>query len=207
MFNRIRNIRKRWFLVAASVALLAVGLVGGTVFAAGAPSQAIGNALHHGYDHDDHRAGIGNRSAIMGRVAEILGIEQGTLESAFATALDEQANTKFEERMSALVSDETLTQDQADAANAWFDERPANSGPLALKLASTSDSDKVDNFLERLVENEKLTQDESDALDAWHDDRPDSLPEVSRKHGRHGHGDADGDGESDTRWGRHGHRG
>ena len=68
-------------------------------------------------------------------------------------------------------------------------------------------SDKVDNFLARLVENEKLTQDESDALDAWHDDRPDSLPEVFRKHGRHGHGDADGDGESDASWGRHADRG
>ena len=207
MFNRIRNIRKRWFLVAASVALLAVGLVGGTVFAAGAPSHVIGNALHQGYDHDDRWGGKGDGGAIMARVAEILDIEQATLEAAFATALDEQANTKFEERMAALVSDETLTQEQADAANTWFDERPANSGALALRLAGTSDSDKVDNFLARLVENEKLTQDESDALGAWHDDRPDSLPEISREHGRHGHGDADGDGEGDTRWGRHGHRG
>lgn len=207
MFNRIRNIRKRWFVVAASVALLGVGLVGGTVFAAGAPSHAIGKAGYHNYGYDDHRVGKGNGSAIMARVAEILGIEQDTLEAAFATALDEQANTKFEERMVALVSDETLTQEQADAANTWFDARPANSGALALRLAGASDSDKVDNFLARLVENEKLTQDESDALDAWHDDRPDSLPEVSRKHGRHGHGDADGDCESDTRWGRHGDRG
>ena len=207
MFNRIRNIRKRWFVVAASVALLAVGLVGGTVFAAGAPPQLIGNALPYGYDHDDRWGGKGNAGAIMARVAEILGIEQDTLESAFATALDEKANTKFEERMAAWVTDETLTQEQSDAANTWFDERPANSGPLALRLAGTSDSDKVDDFLARLVENEKLTQDESDALDAWHDDRPDSLPEVSRKHGRHGHGDADGDGESDTRWGRHRDRG
>ncbi len=207
MFNRIRNIRKRWFVVMASAALLAVGLVGGTVFAAGAPSHVIGNVLQQGYDHDEPRAGIGNRSAVMERVAEILGIEQDTLESAFATATDEQANTKFEERMAALVSDETLTQEQADAANAWFDERPANSGALALRLAGTSDSGKVDNFLARLVENEKLTQDESDALDAWHDNRPDSLPEVSRRHGRHGHGDADDDGNGDTRWGKNGHRG
>lgn len=207
MFNRIRNIRKRWFLVAASVALLAVGLVGGTVFAAGAPSNAIGKALHPGYDYGDHRGGKGNNGAMMARVAEILGIEQDTLEAAFATALDEKANTRFEERMTALVTDETLTQEQADAANTWFDERPANSGPIALRLAHTSDSDKVDNFLAKLVEYEKLTQDEADALGAWHDDRPDSLPEVSRKHGHHDHGDDDDDGESDTRWGRHGDRG
>ena len=214
MFNRIRNIRKRWFLVAASVALLAVGLVGGTVFAAGAPSHVIGNVLAQGYDHDDRRGGKDNSSAIMARVAEILGIEQDTLEGAFATALDEQANAKFEERMAALVADETLTQEQSDAANVWFDERPSNSGRLALKLARTSDSDKVDNFLARLVENEKLTQDESDALGAWHDNRPDSLPEASRGEGRHGHGDEDDDGDeddgdehNDTRWGKYGRRG
>ena len=182
MFNRIRNIRKRWFVVAASVALLAVGLVGGTVFAAGAPSHVIGNALHQGYDHDDYRGGRGNGGTVMARVAEILGIEQDTLESAFATALDEQAGAKFEERMAALVADETLTQDQADAANAWFDERPANSGPLALKLARTSDSDRVDSLLDKLVEKERMTQAEADALSEWHDNRPDSLPSAAREH-------------------------
>ena len=200
MFNRIRNIRKRWFVVAASVALLAVGLVGGTVFAAGAPSHVIGNALHQGYDHDDYRVGRGNGSAIMARVAEILDIEQATLEAAFATALDERANAKFEERVAALVTDETLTQEQADAANTWFDERPANSGPLALKLARTSDSDRVDSLLDKLVEKERLTQAEADALSEWHDNRPDSLPEAKRKPSDHkpsdhrkGKGDHDGD--------------
>ena len=199
MFNRIRNIRKRWFVVAASVALLAVGLVGGTVFAAGAPSHGIGKALHQGYGYDDHRMGKGDGSAIMARVAEILGIEQDTLESAFATALDEQANTKFEARMAALVADETLTQEQADAANTWFDERPANSGPLAIRLAHTSDSERVDTVLEKLVDGERITEDEADALSDWHDDRPDSLPTATRKHsGRHHGHHRDGNGDSDS---------
>lgn len=207
MINRIMGIRKRWFVLAASVALLAVGLTFGSVFASGSDPTDI---LKRG-GYSDLRGGghFGNNDTVLNRVAELLGKTRAELDSAFATSLDEQANTKFEERMTALVTDETLTQDQADAANTWFDERPSNSGLLALRLAGTSDADKVDNFLARLVKNEKLTQDESDALDAWHDDRPDSLPEVSQKHGRHGrgHGDADGDGESDTRWGRHGHHG
>ena len=205
MFNRIRGIRKRWFVLAASVALLAIGLTFGSVFASGSDRADV---LKRG-GYSDFRGGghHGNNDTVLNRVAEILGKTRAELDSAFATSLDEQANTKFEERMTALVDDETLTQDQADTANTWFDERPANSGPMALRLAGTSDSDKVDNFLTRLVENEKLTQDESDALSDWHDDRPDSLPEGSRKHGRHGHEDADGDGESDTRWGRHGDRG
>ena len=201
MFNRIRNVRKRWFVVAASVALLAVGLVGGTAFAAGAPSHVIGNALHQGYYQDDHLGGKGNGGVVMARVAEILGIEQGTLESAFATALDERANTKFEERMAALVADETLTQEQADAANTWFDERPAGSGPIALRLASVSDSGRVDTWLAKLVDAGKLTQGEADALSDWHDDRPEALPTVSRKHsGRHHghHRNGAGDGDSDS---------
>lgn len=194
MFNRIRNIRKRWFIVAASVALLAVGLVGGTVFAAGAPSHPIGNSLHQGYDDDGRRGGKGDGGAVMARVAEILGIEQDTLESAFATALDEKANTKFEEYVQGLEDNETLTADQATEANDWFDQRPSNSGPLAIRLARTSDSDRVDTALEKLVDKERITQDEADTLSDWHDDRPDSLPTATRDHSgrRKGHHNGDG---------------
>ncbi len=194
MINRITGIRKRWFVLAASVALLAVGLTFGSVFASGSGPTDI---LKRG-GYSDLRGGghFGDNDTVLNRVAELLGVEQSTLEGAFATALDEQANTKFEERMTALVTDETLTQDQADAANTWFDKRPSNSGPLALRLAGTSDTDKVDTWLAKLVEAEKLTQDESDDLSDWHDDRPDSLPTVSHKHSgrRHGHhGDRDSD--------------
>ncbi len=196
MFNRLRNIRKRWFVVAGATALLAIGLVSGTVFAAGAASHVVGKGPHHGYGHDDYRSGKGDTGAVMARVAEILGIEQDALESAFAAALDERANTRFEEYVQGLEDDETLTSDQATEANDWFDERPANSGPLALRLAGTSNSDRVDTFLEKLVERERVTEDEADALSDWHDDRPDSLPTVTREHGKgwHGHhGGGDGD--------------
>ena len=197
MFNRLRNIRKRWLVVAGATALLAIGLVSGTAFAAGAASQVVGKGPHHGYGHDDYRSGKGDTSAVMARVAEILGIEQDTLESAFATALDERANARFEEYVQGLEDDETLTSDQATEANDWFDERPANSGALALRLARTSNSDRIDAFLEKLVERERVTQDEADALSDWHDDRPASLPTVTHRHGkeRHGH---HGGGDSDS---------
>ena len=190
MFNRIRNIRKRWLIVTAAVALLAVGLVSGVAFAANARADYIASALHHGdeYAYGQSRHGHGDSSALMARVAEILGIEQATLESAFATALDEQAETRFDAKVAALVADEILTQEQADAATGWFEERPELSGPIAIRLAATSDSDKVDGFLAKIVEKEKLTQDEADALSAWHDDRPDSLPEhKGKRHDGDGH--------------------
>ena len=188
MINRIRTIRKRWLVLFAAVALLAVGLVSGAALAANARADYIAGELRYGNGHayGDSRHGRGNSAALMSRVAEILGIEQATLESAFATAIDEQAETKFNDRVAQLVADETLTQEQADAATSWFNSRPTNSGPIAIRLAATSDSDKVDGWLARLVEHEKLSQDEADALAAWHDDRPDSLPEV--KHGRSKHG-------------------
>lgn len=203
MFNRFRGIRKRWFVVAASVALLAVGLTFGSVFA----SNAVPGGVFDKDRYFEQRAAghYGNNDTWLDRVAEILGVGRTDLDSAIATASDERADTRFEEYVQGLEDDETLTSDQATAANDWFDQRPSDTGPLALRLSATSDSDKVEGWLAKLVENEKLTQDESDALSSWHDDRPDSLPEVSRKHGRHGHKDADGDGESDTRWGGRGH--
>ena len=207
MINRIAGIRKRWLVLAASVALLAVGLTFGSVFASKAgPGGVFGKGRVFERRSGGH---YGNNDTWLNRVAEILGVERTDLDSAFATASDERANTRFEEYIEGLEDDETLTSDQATAANDWFDQRPSDSGPLALRLAGTSDSDKVDYWLAKLVEKEKLTQDESDALSEWHDDRPDSLPEVARRHGRHRHkdGDADGDGDGDTRWGRQGHRG
>ena len=199
MFNRIRTARKRWLIVFTAVALLAVGLVSGGAFAA-ARSDYIANSLREGddYGYGQSRRGHGDSAALMTRVAEILGIEQATLESAFDTAIDEQAESKFDARVAQLVTDETLTQEQGDTATAWFEARPALSGPIAIRLAGTSDSDKVDNFLAKIVDKEKLTQDESDALNEWHDDRPESLPETERKHRRHHGGDGDGDSNGDS---------
>ena len=193
MFNRIRTVRKRWLIVFTALALLAVGLVSGAAFAADARSDYIAKSLRGGDGYGQGRGGHEGSAALMARVAEILGIEQATLESAFTTAIDEQAEIKFDARVAQLVTNETLTQEQADAATAWFEERPELSGPVAIRLAGTSDSDKVDNFLAKMVEKEKLTQDESEALNEWHDDRPESLPETERKHRRHHGGDGDGD--------------
>ena len=118
MFNKIRNIRKRWLVVAASVALLSIGLIGGAVFAADAPAHRFAGALQHGFGQDDDRrgkgGGNGNGAAVMARVAELLGVEQSELEAAFKTALDEQAGARFNGRIDALVADETLTQEAGE---------------------------------------------------------------------------------------------
>lgn len=183
MFNRIRSIRKRWFVVAATAALLTVGLVSGAVFAASGSATDAVNAFRYGHDYD--RSGKEHGAALLARVAEIIGVEQETLAAAFQTALDEQAGTKFNVHRDALVAAGTLTQEQADAATAWFNSRPDRSGAIALRVAHTADTDRVANRLAKLVDAEKLTQEQADAISAWHAERPAALPEFSKGRGGH----------------------
>ena len=203
MFNRIRTMRKRWFVVMAAVALLAVGLVSGVAFAANGPARGFDHALRDGpgYSYDADRAGTRGEShaQVMARVAEILGVEQTALEDAFKTALHEQADARFAAYAAQLVTDETITQEQADAAITWFNGRPAETGKLAGIATATADTEKMDTLLSRLVDAEKLTQEQADAISAWHAERPDALPELEGNHfkkGRHGHHDGNGDGDS-----------
>ena len=198
MFNRIRNIRKRWFVVTATVALLAVGLVSGAAFAANGATHGIGKTFHHGngYGYDADRSGSRGEAhtQVMARVAEILGVEQTALEDAFKTALHEQSDARFADYAAELVSEETITQEQADAAITWFNSRPAETGRLAGIAVATADTDKMDALLSRMVDAEKLTQEQADAISAWHAERPDTLPEHAGRgfhKGRHHNGDDD----------------
>ena len=202
MFNKVRNVRKRWFVVTAAVALLAIGLTSGAVFAASAPTGEFSHALSVGLGHSDDA----DRSQVMARVAEILGVEQADLEGAFQTALHEQANVRFADYAASLVTNTAITQEQADAAIAWFNAHPSETGKLASLAVSGAGADKVDALLSRMVTAEKLTQEQADAISAWRSDRPDALPERAGKHfkkGRLGH--HDGNRHSDRGFWRHKH--
>ncbi len=133
MLNRIRTIRKRWLLAATAAALLAVGLTAGAVFATGFPGPGIGGPpWANGHDSDGRMGKSGAVSnRIFERVAQILGVEQETLENAFATAQHELADEQFATRMDTLVENETLTREQDDAAIKWFAARPADAGRIA----------------------------------------------------------------------------
>ena len=203
MFNRVRTVRKRWYVVSATVALLVVGLTAGSIFAA-APSR--GHFDGAGIPATKIYPAAGGHHAIQGRiterVAEILGIEQEELTDAFATAYHELADEQFAERMDALVESEEITADQRDIAVDWFADRPADAGFFAYIAVGTDDADRLTEMLDRAVEKEMLTQDEADAISAWHGERPAFLPEHGmrhdrdggRRHGGRGH-DRDGDGD------------
>ena len=206
MLNKIRTIRKRWFIASATAVLLAAGLMAGAVFAVSSPIPAPGG---HAGLAGERAGGVGNHDAtydrFIQRVAEILGIESETVGSAFATAQHELADEQFATKMDTLVEDGTLTREQADAANAWFTARPADAGRIAYIAVGAADADKVAQILQKAVDNGALTQEQADAIAAWHAERPDSLPEHSRErfggrgdHGRGHDGDSSHAGDADA---------
>ena len=176
MFNKIRNIRRRWFAVAGAVALLSVGLVTGSVVAAGVGGGGDGGPFHRGDGPLDNRGGHGEADALMARLAELLGVEPAAVEAAFATVMDEQSETIFDAHIDGLVADGVLTEDQGNEARSWFQSRPEGAGALGIHFShgadSDSDADPVDLWLSMLVETGQLTQEEVDGIRAWFDDRP-----------------------------------
>ena len=132
------------------------------------------------------------------RVAEILGIEQSALEDAFDQALTEQAEAKGAEMLASLVEKGILTQEQADAQQAWMDSRPDIDIPIMGALAAlgpeirakgmTLNEDTPSQWLAKLVENGTLTQAEADAYQAWLDERPEDAFFDPRAFGELGEG-------------------
>lgn len=198
MLNRIRNIRKRWIVISAIGALLAIGLVSGAVLAADARDDLADSVYYDGYRHGG--GGKGHSDALLLRVAEILGIEQATLSSAILTARSEETDARFTSYTGLLVAGGTLTQEQADEADTWFSDRPDGLDWATESLARSPQSDQFTARLSRLVTSGTLTQDQAESIASWHADRPGSLPEGATR-------------RDDRGWGkrgevreRHGHR-
>ena len=138
--------------------------------------------------------------SIKDRVAEILGIDRETLDSAMGTAREEHREAKQDERLAALVEAGTITQEQADEIDAWEDGRPAVMEELK-KLGrghGTPDDNSIEGRLTALVEQEVITQAEADEMIAWMEAKPDYLDNLREelkgerdgegRRGRHGHG-------------------
>ncbi len=161
--------RKVWLMVAATLAVLAIGVGGGAVLA--------------------QESGSGDGSPVksfVSRVAEILGLEEQTVQDAFTQAKQEMADEGIERKLAAAVESGRLTQEQADEIAAWYDAKPDSIGPWPVH----------EKMLAAAVERGKLTQEQADEIQAWYDARPDSI----------GSGLAYGKGFGHKRWhGRRGH--
>ena len=69
----------------------------------------------------------GNNSqpkTLLSRVAEILSIDQQTLEDAFAQAQSEMRAEALKDRLQSLVDEGKITQEQADQYLEWWQSKP-----------------------------------------------------------------------------------
>ena len=61
---------------------------------------------------------------LLGRVAEILGVDEDDLAAAFEQAQQEMRKDAFIDRINEAVADERISQEQADDIIEWWLERP-----------------------------------------------------------------------------------
>ena len=98
---------KKFILIALLAVIVLVGSTVGVVFA---------------------QTGNGDESqpkALLGRVAEILDIDQQKLEDAFTQARSEMRDEALDSRLQNLVDQGKITQDEATQYKEWWQSRPA----------------------------------------------------------------------------------
>ena len=135
-----------------------------------------GAALAHEGPVDDEKP----RDSIKDRVAEILGIDRESLDTAMSTAREEHREASQNERLEALVEEETITQAQANEIEVWQDSKPeVMDGLMKLERSRTRrDSVSIEARLTILVEKEVISQTEANAITAWTESKPDFLDDL-----------------------------
>jgi hypothetical protein len=135
-----------------------------------------GTALAHEGPVDDEKP----RDWIKDRVAEMLGIDRESLDTAMSTAREEHREASQNERLEALVEEETITQAQANEIEVWQDSKPEVMDDLMkLERSRTGpDSVSIEARLTILVEKEVISQTEANAITAWTESKPDFLDDV-----------------------------
>lgn len=134
--------------------------------------------------------GPGGSSEHLDRVAEILGVSPEELSSAVDQARSEARSERLQERLATAVEDEVLTQEEADAIQAWFDGKPESLADLSREdrhgVRHAYHDGTLAEFLADLVSEEVLTQAESDEIASWFDARPtEALETLKSEYGGH----------------------
>jgi hypothetical protein len=104
---------KKVLVIGLIAVLVLLGSLGGIAIAQAADntgSTASGNATQP--------------KSIMARAAEILGIDQSKLESAFTTARQDAATDALKTKLQAMVTAGKITQAQADDYLKWWQSKP-----------------------------------------------------------------------------------
>ncbi len=106
--------RKITLLVLAVV--MAIGLTGSIVWA-----QTDGNG---GTPTPTPTADTTTGKSFVARVAEILELEESTVQDAFTQAKRQQVDEAYRGRLDKMVERGRLTEDEANEQFSWFEERP-----------------------------------------------------------------------------------
>ena len=141
-----------------------------------------------------------HQGALMSQVAEILGIDQQDLENALKQAQTELREETLDARLQELITEGTLTQEQADEFKSWMETKPdvpmVPPGQLEEALEKgTITQEQIDQLKawmeskpdipgimptmgERLVEEDIITQQQADEYKTWMESRPADIPNV-----------------------------
>ena len=114
--------KRKWGLPVGlfAVALLALGLTGGAIFA-----QEGDTERDAGGDAEEENA----RQGLASRVAEILGLGEEEVQEAFEQAHRGMRDDRFQSRIDRLVERGRITEDEAAEAIEWYQSRPDKIGP------------------------------------------------------------------------------
>jgi len=136
-------------------------------------STIVGIAV---YADDGDSSTKNPQSALMAKVAEILGVDQDDLENAFTQAREELRDEAVQDRLDKLVENGVLTEEEAQEYADWLDERPEDLPAILNQIPQ----DNVEEYVQGLIDDEKITEAEGEAYLNWLDDRPDVPDKVDR---------------------------
>lgn len=110
---------KRFIVIAVIVGVIAVGGVAGVAIAKTAGTAGSNTSTAVALATSDNTS-----QGLIGRVATILGLPQSTVQNAFDQAQKDMANQALQNRLSGLVQQGKITQDQANQYQNWYESRP-----------------------------------------------------------------------------------
>ncbi len=157
--------KKRWFFIILSVALLTLVITGGALLAQGVAS-----------------GGDGGRQGVISRVAELLGLPEAEVQGAFNQATREHQDDAMAARLNRLVENEIITQPEADEISVWFVGRP-DPAVRMLRIIFMGE-EALQHRLDRMEEYERITPEDADAVMEWYQSGPAGLEALDqfRKH-------------------------
>jgi uncharacterized protein YggL (DUF469 family) len=174
------KVKKRWILIPLTAGLLALMVAGGAILA-----QGNGHSPSVGYPND-----------LASRVAEILNLDEATVQRAFSQAHRERQNQRLQALLERMLAGGRLTQEEADEMMNWFEKRPDTA--VRLSGAVFFGGELMQRRLEHLLRAGALTEAEAEEVRAWLEQRPDVLTAI-------GHGPRDkrsGFHQGPLRWGK-----